>query len=201
VTASHPDDSMLQALHDGVTREDRRGDSILYRLLRPTDDIPAITDLLHRAYAPLAAAGLHYLASHQSAEVTSRRLSQGDAVVAVAADRIIGVITLASATATGGSPLYDRADVARFGQFAVEPQCQGAGVGSSLLTIVEELARERGVQTLGLDTSEHASALIQFYRTKGYQFIEFVRWADVNYRSVVMAKELGPTSGGALAAT
>lgn len=50
--------------------------------------------------------------------------------------------------------------------------------------------RERGVRELGLDTSNHASDLIQFYTFKGYQFVEFVRWPEVNYRSVIMAKRL-----------
>ena len=45
--------ALAHALREGLTRDDRRGAPILYRLLRPTDDVVAMTDLLHRAYAPL----------------------------------------------------------------------------------------------------------------------------------------------------
>lgn len=183
---------VAHALREGLTRKDRRGVLILYRFLQPTDDVVAITDLLHRAYNPLAAAGLHYVASHQPPEVTRRRMAKGDTVVAVAAHQIIGIITLAAGKKE--SPFYDREDVAHFGQFAVEPVRQKAGVGSTLLGIIEDLARERGVRELGLDTSEQASDLIQFYMSKGFRFVEFVRWPEVNYRSVIMAKGLGPST-------
>lgn len=186
--------ALAHSLREGLTLEDRRGVPILYRFLQPTDDVVAITDLLHRAYTPLAAAGLHYVASHQPPDVTRRRMAKGDTVVAVAALRIVGVITLAATSATGGSPFYDRRDVAHFGQFAVEPACQGTGVGGALLVMIEELARERGVRELGLDTSEHASDLIQFYTARGYRFVEFARWPEVNYRSVIMAKVLEPSA-------
>jgi hypothetical protein len=47
-----------------------RSSEIQYRELRVTDDVVAITHLLHEAYAPLAAAGMRYVASHQSPEIT-----------------------------------------------------------------------------------------------------------------------------------
>jgi GNAT superfamily N-acetyltransferase len=118
-------------------------------------------------------------------------MAKGDTLVAATDERIIGVVTLSTVSATDGSPFYERADVARVGQFAVEPEHQKVGIGSALLTFVEALARERGVQELALDTSEHAVDLIQFYTLKGYRFIEFIRWPNVNYRSVVLAKKLG----------
>lgn len=181
---------LYEELRQTIVRTDRRGVRIGYRLLRPTDDIVAITDMLHSAYAPLAAAGLHYLASHQTPDVTRQRMSKGDTIVAVLDSEIIGVITLATAQNTGGSPFYDRPGVARFGQFAVTPEWQGSGIGMHLIELVEDLARERGVSVLALDTSEHAARLIELYSAKGYRFVEFVRWSDVNYRSVVMAKEI-----------
>ncbi len=75
-------------------------------------------------------------------------------------------------------------------QFAVRPSYQSHGIGGTLLTFVEEPARERGVSALGLDTSEQAKHLITMYAAKGYAFIEHVRWTGVNYRSVVLAKPL-----------
>ena len=180
----------VESLPSGLVRTDRRGVDILYRFLSPTDDIDIITDLLHRAYAPLAEAGLRYVASHQRPEVTRRRMAKGDTIVAVVEDRVVGVVTLARTSATEGSPFYDRADVASFGQFAVEPALQGAGIGSTLLALVEEVALAQGVAELALDTSEHAEHLVRFYASRGYRLVEFARWPDVNYRSMIFAKRL-----------
>lgn len=178
------------SLQIGLTRRGRHGFDIDYRFLSDTDDIDSITKLLHRAYAPLAQAGLHYVASYQSPDTTRLRMAKGDTIVAVADAKIIGTVTLARASATEGSPFYDRSGVASFGQFAVEPVYQKAGVGSTLLTLVEALATARGVGELALDTSEHAEHLIRFYVSRGYRFVEFTQWPAVNYRSMIFAKSL-----------
>jgi GNAT superfamily N-acetyltransferase len=103
---------------------------------------------------------------------------------------VVGVITLADADKSAGSPFYDRADVASVGQFAVRPTHQSAGIGGTLLRLAEERAREKGVAALGLDTSEHAARLISLYQAKGYRFIEYSQWQVTNYRSVIFGKVL-----------
>jgi GNAT superfamily N-acetyltransferase len=177
-------------LLDGLVEPSQTDQSITYRFLRPADDISAITELLHRAYAPLAAQNLHFVASHQSPEVTRQRASKGHTLVALLDGCIVGTITLADAALTRGCPFYDRPDVASFGQFGVEPAIQRLGIGTRLLSLAEALAMELGVHELALDTAETAVDLIRFYSAKGYRFVEFHTWAEVNYRSVVMAKRL-----------
>lgn len=178
-----------EALRAGVTRRAVDGTVIRYRFVTEGDDIDALTALLHRAYAALAQAGLHYMASHQSAEVTRQRMARGDTIVALSPPgALIGTVTLARASATSGSTFYDRPDVASVGQFGVEPTLQGVGIGSTLLGCVEVLAFERGVSQLALDTSEEAAALIRFYTRRGYDPVDSVTWPDVNYRSVIFAK-------------
>ena len=162
----------------------------MYRFVRPDDDVEVVTALLHEAYAPLAARGLRFLASHQNAEITRRRMDSGETILAIQGDVIVGTVTLKDANKTGGSPFYERIDVAGIGQFAVRPSHQGTGIGSTLLRLVEGRARERGVGMLALDTSEHATDLISLYTAKGYHFIEHVQWSDVNYRSMIFAKQL-----------
>lgn len=46
-------------------------DGIVIRPLDPADSIAELTALLHRAYAPLLAQGLRYVATHQD-ETTTR---------------------------------------------------------------------------------------------------------------------------------
>jgi GNAT superfamily N-acetyltransferase len=163
---------------------------VTFRPLHADDDLDAITRLLHEAYAPLAAAGMRYVASHQDIATTRRRTAKGETFVAVRDDAVVAVITLAEAEATHGSTFYDRPDVVSFGQFAVLPALQRQGIGSRLMDIVEDRARAKGVAELALDTSEHAEALIAMYTKRGYRFIEYSQWDGVNYRSVILSKRL-----------
>lgn len=149
-----------------------------------------LTGLLHRAYGPLAERGLRFVATHQDEQTTRRRAERGECYLAIEGTRLIGTVTLYSPDKTDGSPWRDRSDVASFGQFAVEPEFQRQGIGSSLIRFVERRAVELGAVELALDTAEPADDLIRFYTSRGYRFIEYVKWGEVNYRSVVLSKRL-----------
>jgi hypothetical protein len=56
---------------------------LVLRRFGATDSVADLTDLLHRAYAPLAAKGLRYIASHQSEVITRERMENGVTLVAV----------------------------------------------------------------------------------------------------------------------
>jgi len=115
-------------------------------------------------------------------------MAKGETLVAAEAGQVLGVVTLADASATSGSPFYDRTDVASFGQFAVQPSKHRLGIGSTLMALVERRAAEQGVAELAIDTSEHAAHLIAFYKARGYRFVEYCQWEVTNYRSVLFAK-------------
>ena len=55
-------------------------DTISIRPIEPGDDVAALTDMLHRAYAVLGAMGLNYTAVDQTCEVTRERLAGGIAL-------------------------------------------------------------------------------------------------------------------------
>lgn len=181
--------TLAESLRNGLRLLDKSGHEILYRFVRPSDDIDKITEMLHEAYAPLAARGMRFVASHQDSAVTRKRMSRGETIVADAGD-IIGTITLKDAGKTHGCEFYERPDVAGFGQFAVTPSFQNRGIGATLLWLVERRAKEQGVTHLALDTSEHAVELIARYESKGFRFVGHVQWPTTNYRSVVLAKSL-----------
>lgn len=180
----------LTLLRNGLSRPDSSGRNVFYRYLTVDDDVDDITVMLHEAYGPLAAAGMRFVASHQDSAMTRRRLDQGETIVAVEQERIVGIVTLSRADATGGVPFYDAPGVASFGQFAVRPSHQRRGIGRTLVGLVEDRAREVGVRHLALDTSEHAADLIAFYQSLGFHVVARHRWSTVNYRSVIMAKGL-----------
>jgi ribosomal protein S18 acetylase RimI-like enzyme len=174
----------------GVTDEDAQA-AFRIRPYTVTDSLAEITVLLHRAYRPLAEAGMRYLASHQDEETTRERLEHGQSFVVECAGRVVGTISLYGPSLTSTCAFYRRPDVWHFGQFAVEPELQGRGIGSALLSAVEASAREAGASELALDTSEHADALITFYERYGFRKVGEVEWTGVtNYRSVVLSKSL-----------
>ena len=158
---------------------------------QPTDDVGALTRLLHRAYAALAAQGLRYVATHQDAATTRGRLESGRSFVALEDGALAGTITYYY-PAGDECRWYARRGVARFGQFGVEPRLQGRGIGTRLLQRVEEEARADGARELALDTSEHAGRLIATYLRRGFRIVGEADWPDVNYASVILSKKLQP---------
>ena len=160
------------------------------RLLEDGDSMGELTALLHRAYLPLAKAGMRYWASYQDEAATRRRCAQGECWVAVRGQRLIGTITWRNGGASENCSWYVRRDVAIFGQFAVEPEFQGAGIGSRLLDRVEARTQEGGFRELACDTAEQAEKLISYYSRRGYRSVEHVRWEQANYPSVILSRSL-----------
>ncbi|HEY1544177.1 MAG TPA: GNAT family N-acetyltransferase [Xanthobacteraceae bacterium] len=167
-------------------------DAISIRPLGSHDSIDALTALLHRAYAALAAKGWNYTAVDQSVDVTRERVAQGACLVAVdGQSRIVGTITYDPPEISyDGSPWLCRPDVAHLAQFGVEPLRQGGGIGARLMAAVEGMARTDGAREIALDTAEPAMHLVEWYARCGYRFIEYVQWRGKRYRSVIMSKAL-----------
>ena len=87
-------------------------EGIELRRFTSSDSIPDLTRFLHRAYANLAAMGLRYMATHQSEEVTQRRVDEGECYVAISEGILVGTIMFKSVEQTSGSAWLDRPDVA-----------------------------------------------------------------------------------------
>jgi GNAT superfamily N-acetyltransferase len=177
-----------KTLGEAVTEWSNSFKNVTIRPFAETDGIEELTLLLNRAYKALADMNLHFVASHQNAERTRKRVSEGKCFVALKSGVIIGTICYYPPENTHGTPWYDLPNVAHFGQFGVEPELQKSGIGDALLKIVEEEAFKNGVEELALDTAEPAIHLIEFYKKRGYRFIEYTQWDEVNYRSVIMSK-------------
>ena len=166
------------------------------RQLAARDSMDALTALLHRAYAPLAAAGMNFTAATQGPEVTARRAAEGQCFVATIGPTIVGTVTVCGPYDDAAAPwatalrwFRDR-DTAHFHQFAVAPELQGQGLGRRLVTRCEHWAREHGYRRMALDTAENASALRALYQRLGYGDVGHVQWEGRNFRSVIMQKSL-----------
>ncbi len=62
-------------------------------------------------------------------------------------------------------------NVAWVSMLQVIPEMQGKGIGSKLMTEVEEQAKEQGCTATALETQKKADWAIKFYLAKGYRFL------------------------------
>ncbi len=176
---------------DGSRSEAR----VAIRLLKPSDSIREVTQLLHRAYAKQVAMGLRPLAGRQDDETTRRRCASGECFVAVLAegrkDRIAGVILFHEIEDAEGPSWFRRKDVDYFSQFGVDPDLQGRGIGRMLLEMCERRALENGARELACSMAEPDRELYDFYIRRGYRLIEHWQWPYTNYKSAILSKALG----------
>src|SRR5262249_31275244 len=136
------------------------------------------------------------LAAFQPEEVTRSRIAGGECSVALYAGKVVGTILFRGPGQLGGTPWYEKPSVATFSQFAVEPEYQGRGIGSELMSLVERRAIESGASELALSTPEPAAWLVGMYERHGYRIVERVNWKATNYTSVVMSKAVTATPAG-----
>lgn len=155
-----------------------------------TDSYEELTELLHRGYARLAAAGMKYYASWQPPAITRERCSQGECYLAEFDGRLVGTILFRPPGKIESPPGYDDPTIASFGQFCVDPDFQGRGIARDLMEFVEQRARQCGASAMVIDTSERAADLIAMYQRHGYAIIGSTQWDVTNYRSVLLRKGL-----------
>lgn len=152
--------------------------------------LETLTTLLHEAYAPLAARGMKYMATHQSVSKTMERLNQGESYLGFIDEELVSTVTLRRANPNSSCEYYRKFGVFSFGQFAVISKFQKKGLGSKIMDFLEMKAKELGAKELALDTSENADGLIRMYENRGYKIVSYTQWNEVNYRSVIMSKVL-----------
>lgn len=167
---------------------------IVVRRFMTGDPIPAITSLLHRAYARQQEMGLDPLAGRQDDARTLDRILNSESYVALQdpeETRVVGVILLNEHEQVRFPPYFLKRGVSHFAMFAVDPDAQAAGIGRLLLTHCEERSRELGSTHLALSMAEPDEPLFRYYERRGYAFVEHWQWPYTNYRSVILSKALG----------
>jgi N-acetylglutamate synthase-like GNAT family acetyltransferase len=71
---------------------------------------------------------------------------------------------------------------------AVADKFQGKGLGSQLISVLEDVARGKGIQRIILSARENA---LQFYKNNGYEIIEKTHFLFGKIQHWLMRKELG----------
>ena len=163
-----------------------------FRLFSKDDSIEELTKLLNKSYKVLADMGLNYVAATQDSDITLRRIKGAyKCYIGIYKGEIISTICLYPPSPSDVSSWYNKDFVAKIGQFAVSPELQKYGIGSKMMDIVEDEARNmENVKEIALDTAETAHHLIAFYRKRGYKYIETISWDMTNYNSVILSKAL-----------
>jgi len=166
-------------------------DPMWIRELAAGDSIEHLTELLHRAFAPLGKRGMNYSAVDQSSSETARRISTGLCAVATFDGTIVGTVMVERGPDPASeSAYYRRSDVASAHQLGVEPSHQRRGIGTALMRWAESWAARSGYAEIAVDTAEPATELISFYTRMGYRHIEYAQWQGKRYRSVILSKPL-----------
>ena len=156
-------------------------------------DIPAVTRLVHAAYAEHGAAGLNFTAVDQSDETTRLRLFAGQSWVI---EREGGLIATATVSIPPGEHIRRLAALAReprvawLNQLAVHPSHRGEGLARRLFDTVVSHARNQDAQILALDTAAPAAHLRALYERWGFTEVETIHWPGKTYDSVVMSRVL-----------
>jgi ribosomal protein S18 acetylase RimI-like enzyme len=160
------------------------------RALRADESTAAVTALLHRAYARLAAMGLNYTAVDQDDATTARRARKGTCLLAESGKALVGTLAFHGPDDESQTDWFTRPHVVVMEQFAVDPALQGRGIGGALLSEAESRAVALGATHLVLDTAEPAVHLVRFYERLGFRVVDHVRWPAKVYRSVILARPL-----------
>jgi uncharacterized damage-inducible protein DinB/GNAT superfamily N-acetyltransferase len=163
------------------------------RLLAVRDSLQALTDLLHRAYAPLAERGMNFSAATQDVATTAQRAALGQCFVAVRDREIVGTVTVCGpldAPEPPSAPWFSDRNTAHVHQLAVAPEVQRLGVGARLVQQCEAWARDNGYRSMVSGAAVGADELLAMFRRLGYSEVGQAQGSGRTYRSVILRKSL-----------
>lgn len=126
------------------------------------EDVPALTSLVHAAYAEHGARGLNFTAVDQSEQTTRRRALTGASWVCESQGVIVATATYRFSLSAELLEVSSSARVPATGwlnQLAVHPDHRGRGHARALFRVVCRRAHADGVRIIGLDTAEPAGHL------------------------------------------
>ena len=157
--------------------------------LAKTTDVAALRILVNDAYQELAELGMNYTGSYQDEATTRQRMQTSDVYLLESKNHLIATVSVrvtpkhAPSHPSSESCLY-------ISQLAVTPTMKRQGLGRYLLKFCDELAMQRGLSLLQLDTAVPATHLIHLYETHGFKTVDEVQWEGKTYRSYIMEKKL-----------
>jgi len=140
--------------------------------LATRDDIPALMELMRRVVPLMRAAGnLQWDETYPNETAFQRDIDLGQLWVADAETSIAGLAAITMDQepdyAQVGWDINEPAVVVH--RLAVDPAFRGAGVAGALMQKAEEVAAERGITVLRVDTNTQNAATQRLFPKLGYQ--------------------------------
>jgi GNAT superfamily N-acetyltransferase len=140
--------------------------------LATRDDLPALMELMRRVVPLMLAAGnLQWDETYPDETVFQRDIELGQLWVADAATRMAGVAAVTVDQepdyAEVGWDISEPAIVVH--RLAVDPAFRGAGIAGALMQKAEQVAAERGITVLRVDTNTQNAATQRLFPKLGYQ--------------------------------
>jgi ribosomal protein S18 acetylase RimI-like enzyme len=139
--------------------------------LATREDVPSLMELVRQVVPLMRAAGnLQWDASYPNAGVLERDIELGQLWVA----EIDGVMAAVAAVTTDQEPEYTQVgwDIEEpavvVHRLAVNPQFRGAGLAAALMKKAEEVALQRGISVLRVDTNTQNEATQRLFPRLGY---------------------------------
>ncbi|MEJ2890693.1 GNAT family N-acetyltransferase [Actinomycetospora aeridis] len=127
-------------------------------------DVDSLLALVHSAYrGPSGRQGWTSEADLIDGPRTTRDLLAADL-----ADPAITVLVAGDLVGCAAVTVADGATTASFGMFAVRPDVQSSGAGTTLLGAAEDTARARGATTMEMCVIDRRTELIAWYERRGY---------------------------------
>lgn len=155
-------------------------------------DLDVLTDLIRRAFRVHLRQGLRFGAAGQSTTDTRTRLRSGHGLVMRVDGRIAGTATVCPPQPDSPVLLYRDPQVRTLGQFCIDPELAGLGLGARLHAQASQIAIDSGGTIMALDTAAPADGLIRLYQRWGYEIVGTCDWRPfTHYDSVVLARPLG----------
>ncbi len=135
------------------------------------EDIPALVVLLQRVVPLMRASGnLQWDDDYPNAEVFERDIELGHLWVAEMDGAIAGVAAVSTDQEPEYAEVWDIEEVAVVvHRLAVDPAFRGAGVAGALMGKAEEVAVERGIRVLRVDTNTQNEATQRLLPKLGYE--------------------------------
>jgi len=142
------------------------------RLATP-EDMPALLDLLKHVIPAMHESGnFQWDEQYPNATVFGQDIDKKQLWVAVVNDQLAGVAALTEEQepeyAQVGFDLSERAIVTH--RLAVDPRFQGQGVAVALLQQAEQLAHDRGIRYLRIDTNSENQITQRLFPKLGYRY-------------------------------
>ncbi len=136
-------------------------------------DVPALLNLLKRVVPMMQKAGNFQWDDHYpNATVFEQDINKNQLWVAVVNDQLAGVAALTEDQEPEydqvGFDLSQRAVVTH--RLAVDPTFRGQGVAAALLQQAEQIALERGIAFLRIDTNSENKVTQKLFPKMGYQY-------------------------------